>query len=76
MAVARDDSGSEPDFREVEQAAIAVRHSILIAVYHILCRQVPYQGLGTDCFMRHLPPERHARKLADQLARADYKVAL
>jgi len=34
----------------VKKAAVAVAHSILVAIYHLLTRQVPYQDLGATYF--------------------------
>ncbi len=57
-------------------ATVAVAHSILVAVFHILDRQVPYQDLGDDWFIRRHSPERHVRKLVNQLAGLGYEVTL
>lgn len=47
-------------------ATVAVAHSMLVAVFHILDRLVPYQDLGDDWFIRRHSPERHVRKLVNQ----------
>ena len=36
-----------------KKALIAVGHSILVIIYHVLARKVGYQDLGEDYFDRH-----------------------
>lgn len=62
--------------RGSSRATIAVGHSILIAAFHILDRNVPYADLGDDWFMRRLSPERHARKLVQQLRSLGFDVTI
>lgn len=57
------------------KATKAVGHSILVAAYHILDKQVPYQDLGADWFVRRRP-EAQARKLINQLNTLGYRVTL
>jgi transposase len=45
------------------KATGAVRHSILVACWHILSKHVPYAELGGDYFDRRRDPERQARAL-------------
>ena len=55
---------------------VAVAHSILIASYHILKEEVPYQDLGGDYFLRRDNPEHRRRRAIDQLERLGYRVTL
>ncbi|MDP8921636.1 MAG: transposase [Chloroflexota bacterium] len=51
-----------------KRAAIAVAHSILTVIYHVLTRGVPYEDLGADYFDRRSPEQQaryHARRLAE-----------
>jgi transposase len=61
--------------RGKKRALIAVAHSLLIAIYHVLKDQVPYQDLGSDYFdklnARHLL--RHHLKRLESLG---YEVSL
>jgi transposase len=59
-----------------KRAIVAVAHSILIASYHILKNEVPYQDLGGDYFARRADPERLARRLVAQLERLGHTVTL
>jgi len=47
-----------------------------VAAFHILHRLVPYDDLGDDWFIRRHSPERHVRKLVNQLTGLGYEVAL
>jgi transposase len=57
------------------KATGALRHSILIAAYHILKRNVPYQELGADYFDRHTTEQR-TKRLVRQLEQLGHKVNL
>jgi transposase len=57
------------------KATKAVAHSILVAAYHILDKQVPYEDLGADWSVKRRP-EAHARKLIHQLNALGYRVTL
>jgi transposase len=49
------------------KAAVAVAHSIIVAIWHILHDDVDFQDLGADYFVRRLDPERTQRRLVRQL---------
>jgi transposase len=59
-----------------KKAIVAVAHSILIAAYHILKDDIPYQDLGGDYFTRRADPQRIARRLVAQLERLGHSVTL
>jgi transposase len=59
-----------------KKAIVAVGHSILIAAYHILNDEVPYQDLGGDYFTRRADPARTAKRLVAQLQRLGHTVTL
>jgi transposase len=61
--------------RGKKRALIAVGHSLLVVIYHVLRYQVEYQDLGQDYFDR-LDPERLQRSLVKRLERLGYNVAL
>lgn len=56
------------------QALVAVEHSILVAIFHMLDRDQPYHDLGADYFIRRDDPARRARKLIRQLENIGYTV--
>jgi transposase len=62
--------------RGASKATIAVAHSILVAAFHILERNQPYQELGGDWFVRRHSPQHHARKLVLQLNALGFDVQL
>ena len=59
-----------------KKAIVAVAHSILIAAYHILNDEGPYQDLGGDYFTRRADPDRIAKRLVAQLERLGHTVTL
>jgi transposase len=61
--------------RGEKRAAIAVAHSILAVVYHVLARATAYRDLGAAHFDR-LQPAQHARYHARRLAELGYHVTL
>ena len=61
--------------RGAKRAAVAVAHSILVIVYHILTRHEPYHDLGVTYFDER---DRQAveRRLVKRLQALGYDVAL
>jgi transposase len=57
-------------------AAVAVGHSLLVAVWHVLHDQVPYQDLGGDYYQRRIDPARRTRTLVAQLQALGHTVTL
>jgi hypothetical protein len=54
---------------------IAVAHSILVSVYHLMTRSEPYADLGPDHFDR-LNQRRTERRLFQRLEGLGYDVSL
>jgi len=61
--------------RGKKRALIAVGHSILVIVYHMLKARTKYADLGGD-FFDHLEPKRLTRYHVMRLERLGYKVTL
>ena len=61
--------------RGKKRALLAVGHSLLVIMYHVLKHQVEYQDLGPEYFDR-LEPERLRRYLVKRLERSGYRVSL
>ena len=61
--------------RGKQRAAVAVAHSILVIVYHMLKRGTVYQDLGGDYFDKQ-KQEHIERRLVKRLESFGYKVAL
>jgi transposase len=61
-----------------QRATIATCHSILVAAWHMLSRDVPYEDLGEDYFTRHQTEytKRYRNRLIHQLERLGNKVTL
>src|SRR6266516_4061700 len=58
-----------------KKAVIAVAHSVLVIVYHVLAKAEPYQELGADYF-RKQDKEQQARRFVRQLETLGYCVEL
>jgi transposase len=58
-----------------KKAIVAVAHSILIAVWHILKKNVPYHDLGPE-HLRRTDPEKIKRMLIRKLETLGYRVSL
>jgi transposase len=61
--------------RGAGKATTAVGHSILVAAFHMLSRDVIYKKLGPDWFDR-LRPDQHARRLARQIEALGFTVTI
>lgn len=61
--------------RGKKRAAVAVAHTLLVIVYHVIKRGVTYQELGEDYFDR-LKPDQLTRSLVRRLERLGHKVTL
>src|SRR5262245_498465 len=61
--------------RGKRRALVAVGHSLLVIIYHVLKHKVEYKDLGSDYFDR-LEPERLRRYLVKRLERLGYDVRL
>jgi transposase len=61
--------------RGSKRAAVAVGHTLLGVVYHVLKRGTTYQDLGPD-YLDRLEPERLTRQLVRRLERLGHKVTL
>lgn len=58
-----------------KKAVVAVAHSVLVIVYHVLAKEEPYQDLGPDYFRRQ-EKEQQAQRFVRQLETLGYRVEL
>ena len=58
-----------------KRALVAVGHTLLVIVYHVLKKGVPYEELGGD-YLDRLEPERLTRQLVKRLEQLGHKVTL
>jgi hypothetical protein len=61
--------------RGSKRALVAVGHTLLVIIYHVLKRDTTYQELGPD-FLDRLEPERMTRQLVKRLEALGHKVTL
>ncbi|MEV1055546.1 IS110 family transposase, partial [Streptomyces sp. NPDC049887] len=57
------------------KALVAVEHSIITAIWHMLTDNVPYHELGGTCFTQR-DPERATRRAITALNQLGYSVTL
>lgn len=62
--------------RGLNKATIAVAHSLLVAVWHVLHDQIDYSDLGGDYFKRRQDPVRMTRQLVHRLEELGHRVEL
>jgi transposase len=62
--------------RGPNKAAVAVAHSLIELVWHLLSTGEAYNDLGDDYFTSRQDPERRARRLVAQLEELGFKVTL
>jgi transposase len=65
--------------RGVKRALVAIEHSVLIAVWHILSDDVDYHDLGADYYLVRLDAAhrtRQARRRITELEQLGYRVIL
>jgi transposase len=62
--------------RGPNKAAVAVAHSLIELVWHLLSTGEVFKDLGDDYFTKRQDPERQARRLVAQLEDLGYTVAL
>jgi hypothetical protein len=58
-----------------KKALIAIAHSILVSIYHMLRKKQPYKDLGAD-YLDKLHQERTTKNLKKRLEAFGYKVEL
>jgi transposase len=58
-----------------KRAIVAVAHSLIVIVYHVITRREPYQELGGDYFER-CNPDAKVRRLVRQMEQLGYTVNL
>jgi transposase len=59
-----------------EKATVAVAHSILVSIYHVLDRHEPYNELGDCFFLERRNTDAYRRRLVRQLERLGHQVIL
>jgi transposase len=68
--------GGHRNPRAKKKAAVAVAHTLILIIYCILDRRIPYQELGEDFYTRRQDPERYKDKLIARLATLGYTVTV
>ena len=59
-----------------KRALVAIGHSILNAIWHMISNDTDYQDLGPDHFLTRTNPARQAHRLITQLHRLGYQAVV
>lgn len=62
--------------RGPNKAAVAVAHSLVVVIYHLLSTGETFEDLGDDYFQRRHHPDRQARRLVAQLEGLGFSVTI
>ncbi len=62
--------------RAKKKAAVAVAHTLILIIYCVLDRRLPYHELGEDFYTKRQDPERYKDKLIARLAKLGYTVTI
>jgi transposase len=58
------------------KAAIAIAHTLIVIIWHVLHDNAEYRDLGSDYFTRYDNPEAHKRRLIRDLQTLGYNVTI
>ena len=59
-----------------KRAAVALAHTMIIAVWHMLTDDVDYHDLGADWFEHSRDPDREARRLLQRLHELGHDITI
>lgn len=62
--------------RAKAKAAVAVAHTLVLIIYHVLDRGLPYNELGEDFYTKRQDPARYKDKLVARLTSLGYTVTV
>jgi len=47
----------------MKKAIVAVAHTLILIIWHVLAEEVPCTDLGADFYTRRIDPQRETRRL-------------
>jgi transposase len=59
-----------------KRAIIAIAHTLIVIIWHVLATDTPYTDLGSDFYQRHTDPDRETRRLIARLHALGHTVTL
>jgi len=59
-----------------KKAIIAVAHTLILIIWHVLTEGVPYTDLGADFYTRRIDPQQETRRLIARLQALGHKVTI
>jgi transposase len=59
-----------------KKAIIAVAHTLILIIWHVLTEGVPYTDLGADFYARRIDPQQETRRLIARLEALGHKITI
>jgi transposase len=59
-----------------KKAIVAVAHTLILIIWHVLTEGVPYADLGADFYTRRIDPQQETRRLIARLAELGHKITV
>ena len=59
-----------------KKAIIAVAHTLILIIWHVLAEGVPYAELGADFYTRRIDPQQETRRLIARLEELGHKITV
>jgi transposase len=59
-----------------KKAIVAVAHTLILIIWHVLTEGIPYAGLGADSCTRRIDPQHETRRLIARLEELGHKITI
>jgi len=59
-----------------KKAIIAVAHTLILIIWHVLTEGVPHTDLGVDFYARRIDPQQETRRLIARLEALGHKITI
>jgi len=59
-----------------KKAIVAIAHTLLVIIWHVLTEGIPYTELGADFYARRIDPQQETRRLIARLQALGHKITI
>ena len=59
-----------------KKAIVAIAHTLIVIIWHVLTKGIPYAELGADFYTRHIDPQQETRRLVARLEALGHKITI
>jgi len=59
-----------------KKAIVAIAHTLLVIIWHVLTEGIPYTELGADFYARRIDPQQETRRLIARLEALGHKITI